>query len=87
MKTQHLASMSEKEFSIKRSGTDSSTQSEAKTLSSVRSLSWGRRSTSDRKPEQSRPQRQTFTDCGRHSNRWLFNNVSISQAIKTLFEK
>lgn len=82
--------MSDKNFSIKRSGTDSSMESETKTMrssSSARSLSPTRKSTSESKPEKQRPQRQTFTECGRHSNKWLFNNVSISQAVKTLFEK
>jgi len=82
--------MTDKIFSIKRSGTDSSMESGTKTVgssSSVRSVSPARKSKSDNKQEKQRPQRQTFTECGRHSNQWLFNNVSISQAVKTLFEK
>lgn len=39
------------------------------------------------KPTKPRASSGTFSDCGRHSNQWLFNNVSITDAVKTIFEK
>ncbi|EME45801.1 hypothetical protein DOTSEDRAFT_71477 [Dothistroma septosporum NZE10] len=40
------------------------------------------------KPRQKqRAQSTPFSDCGRHSNQWLFNNVSLTDCVKTLFEK
>lgn len=58
------------------------------TTSSVKSWTPPKRMTSDAQPKiKRRTQSHTFSDCGRHSNRWLFNDMSITDAVKTIFEK
>lgn len=90
----------EKMHSLSRSSTSSSSESfEMKNMrysaESVRSRSPPRSSpkpssssTSSKtaKPK-ARAQSTTFSDCGRHSNQWLFGNVSITDSVKSLFEK
>ncbi|PPJ50248.1 hypothetical protein CBER1_04875 [Cercospora berteroae] len=39
------------------------------------------------KPKKPKAQTVQFSDVGRHSNQWLFNDMSISDAVKTLFGK
>lgn len=76
-----------------RSNTSSSGESEVKSVrsssSSVRSQSPPRKTTSTKNKTNPKPRAQshTFSDVGRHSNQWLFNNMSITSAVKTLFEK
>ena len=62
--------------------------------SSIRSLSPPRTRPASQKghesmahPKQQRTSSGTFSDCGRHSNEWLFGNFSVSGAVKGLFEK
>jgi hypothetical protein len=44
-------------------------------------------STRKAKKPKARTQSQTFSDCGRHSNKWLFNDVSITSKVKKIFER
>ncbi|KAF2171843.1 hypothetical protein M409DRAFT_50473 [Zasmidium cellare ATCC 36951] len=86
----------EKMHSLSRSSTSSSSESfEMKNMrtsaESVRSRSPPRSSpkpsssstSSKTSKPKARAQSTTFSDCGRHSNQWLFGNVSITDSVKS----
>lgn len=77
---------------FRRSNTESSQAWDTKSfMSSTSSLeSWtppAPRTTHKPEKRKVRTQSQTFSDCGRHSNQWLFNNRSITNTIKKIFER
>ena len=68
---------------------DNDINSRKSTASSVRSWSPTAAQAKATKSKTKKPkvQSQTFSDVGRHSNQWLFNDMSITDAVKTLFGK
>ncbi|KXT15374.1 hypothetical protein AC579_2205 [Pseudocercospora musae] len=94
--TEKIKNNLEKMHPSSRSSTSSSNEIEMKSIrsssSSTRSCSPPRSRTA---PKASKPkskpkpkaQSGTFSDVGRHSNQWLFNNLSITDAVKTLLER
>ena len=96
--TEKIKENIEKMHPPSRTSTMSSNDIEMKSVrsssSSVRSWSPPRSQTtqaaSKPKPKpkpKPRAQSGTFSDVGRHSNQWLFNNMSITDAVKTLLER
>jgi hypothetical protein len=69
-------------LSIKRSNSSSSAQSEASNSAMARNNtneSGIKRRSSDNKGQ------GTFMQCGRHSNQWLFNDMSFKDMAKSVF--
>ncbi|KAI5362290.1 hypothetical protein Slin15195_G059410 [Septoria linicola] len=68
---------------------DFDTQSRVSTASSrhTESATGSQAKKKSHKPKKHRAQSQTFSDVGRHSNQWLFNDMSLTDAVKTLFNK
>ena len=60
--------------------------SEASSTSSTSSTS-PQRSPSLGKPKAKRTSTGTFSECGRHSNDWLFNGFSVTGALKNLLDR
>lgn len=83
----------EKMSSLSRSSTSSSSGSfDMKNVrASVDSIRSAPKPASTSSPKASkpkpRPQSTTFSDCGRHSNKWLFNDFSVSDSVRGLFSE
>ena len=72
-------------LSLKRSNSSSSAQSEASN-NQVNSLARNNTNESGTKRRSSDNKAQgTFMQCGRHSNQWLFNDMSLMDMAKSVF--
>lgn len=82
----HLQSRSRRPHSIDTADKDVSTQKASPSSSAT---------TSPQSPSRPKPTTKrhnsassgTYSQCGRHSNEWLFNNFSVSGAVKGLLER
>jgi hypothetical protein len=88
LKTQHQPSSAmSSSLSLKRSNSSSSAQSEASN-NQVIPLSRNNTNESGIKRRSSDNKGQgTFMQCGRHSNQWLFNDMSLMDMAKSVFGK
>jgi len=69
--------------SLKRSNSSSSAQSNASSNTLV-----ARNNTNESVPKRRSSDNKgqgTFLQCGRHSNQWLFNNMSFTEMAKSVF--
>merc|ERR1711939_137086 len=71
---------------LQKRATSSSTSTDSSIATSTSSVSRSvPKSSAKRRP--SKPNQGNFTECGRHSNDWLFNNFSITGAVKDLLDR
>lgn len=71
-------------LSLKRSNSSSSAQSEASNNATARNNT--NEGNVKRRSSDNRGQ-GTFMQCGRHSNQWLFNDMSLVDMAKSVFGK
>lgn len=71
---------------LQKRATSSTTSTDSSIATSTSSGSRSApKSSTKRRP--SKPNQGNFTECGRHSNEWLFNNFSITGAVKDLLDR